>query len=276
MSANPSLEGLFLLAAALAAGGLVMGFLSGLFGIGGGGVVVPVLYELFRTMGVAEDVRLHLAIGTSLAIMVPTTLRSVTAQRAKGMLEEDVLRRLAPVVLVGVGLGILIARWAPADLFKIVWVVFAPVMALRLLLGKDSWRLGTELPRSWLIEAYGVFVGFMSTLLSVGGGAFVTMLLTLYGRPIQKAVGTASGFGPVIALPGALGFVWAGWGVAGLPPLSIGYVSLIGAALAIPTSVLAAPWGVRVAHRLPRRSLEVAFAIFLLLVGFRFLISLMG
>lgn len=263
------------LAAALIASGLLMGFLAGLFGIGGGGVVVPVLYELFRLAGVPEDVRMHLSVGTSLAIIIPTSLRSMAAHRAKGSLDVGVVNRLAVPVVLGVLAGILIAKNAPGDLFKIVWVGFSAAMAGKLIFGKESWRLGAEIPRSRLVEAYGALVGFLSTLLSIGGGAFISMLLTLYGRPITQAVGTSSGFGPLIAVPGALGFIWAGWNAGGLPPLSLGYVSLIGAALVIPTSVWAAPWGVKAAHGISRRSLELAFAAFLLLIGGRFLYALL-
>jgi uncharacterized membrane protein YfcA len=148
-------------------------------------------------------------------------------------------------------------------------------MSVKLAFGRDDWRLGDDLPRNPLVELFGVFVGAVSTLLSIGGGAFVTTMLTLYGRTIQRAVGTSAGIGALIALPGAIGLAWAGWGEAGLPPFSLGYVSLIGAALMIPTSVLAAPWGARLAHGISRRSLELAFAALLSTVGLRFLVSLL-
>jgi len=123
---------------------------------------------------------------------------------------------------------------------------------------------------------WGTFVGTVSTLLSIGGGAFITMMLTLYGRPIQTAVGTAAGVGPLIAIPGMIGFMWAGWG-ADLPlPFTIGYVSLIAAAALVPTSVLAAPWGVRVAHGISRRKLEIGFGLLLAIMGARFLISVIS
>jgi uncharacterized protein len=117
-------------------------------------------------------------------------------------------------------------------------------------------------------------VGLLSTLMSIGGGVFITALMSFYGHPIQRAVATSSAFGPIIAIPGAVGFVWAGWHAAGLPPGSLGYVSLLGALLIIPTSVLAAPLGVRLAHGISRRKLELAFATFLAVVGARFLLSL--
>jgi uncharacterized membrane protein YfcA len=113
-------------------------------------------------------------------------------------------------------------------------------------------------------------------MLSIGGGASITMMMTLYGRSIQTAVGTAAGVGPLIALPGAIGFVWAGWGVPVPLPLTVGYVSLIAAAALIPTGVLAAPWGVRAAHGISRRKLEIGFGCLLALMGARFLVSVLG
>jgi uncharacterized membrane protein YfcA len=264
------------LAAALLAGGLLMGFLAGLFGIGGGGVIVPVLYELFRLIGVDEGVRMQLAIGTSLAVIVPTSVRSLAAHRSKGAVEMAAVRRLGPWVVGGVILGILLAKSAPGALFKIVWVVFAIVMCSKLVFGREDWRLGTELPKNPLVEGYGVLVGFLSTLLSIGGGAFVSTLLMLYNRPITTAVGTSSAFGPLIAIPGAIGFAWAGWDKLGLPPLSIGYVNMLGFLLLVPASVFAAPYGVRAAHGVSRRTLELAFAAFLALIGGRFAISLLA
>jgi uncharacterized membrane protein YfcA len=251
-----------------------MGFLSGLFGIGGGGVIVPVLYELFRLLEVPSGIRMQLAVGTSLAVIVPTSLRSLAAHRARGAVDAALVRRLAPTVVVGVLAGILIARNAPGELFKAVWVGFSALMVAKLTLGREDWRLGPDIPASKGVEAYGIVVGFLSTLLSIGGGAFVSGLMTFYGRPITQAVGTSSAFGPIIAVPGTLGFMWAGWGQSGLPPLSLGYVSLVGLALLVPASVIAAPYGVRAAHGVPRRRLELLFALFLAIVGLRFLASL--
>lgn len=274
MGIETPLADLLMMAAAVVASGIIMGFLSGFFGIGGGGVAVPILYELFRLAEVPDDVRMQVAVGTSLAIMIPTTWRSAAAHRTKGSLDVAVLRRLAAPLLAGVVVGVIVAGSAPADLMRIVWVLFAAVMCVKLVFGKETWRLGDDVPSGRGVEAYGVFVGFVSTLLSIGGGAFITMMLTLYGRPITQAIGTSAGVGPLIAIPAALGFVWAGWGASGLPPFSLGYVSLIGAALVIPASVFAAPFGVRAAHGLPRRTLELCFAAFLGLVGLRFFVAL--
>jgi len=264
---------LALLASALLAAGFVTGLLAGLLGIGGGGILVPVLYEVFGAIGTADAVRMHLAVGTSLAAIVPTSLRSFAAHRARGAVDMALLGSMALPVVAGVGLGAILARHADDAVLKGIWVGAATLIALKLVFGRE-WRLGAEIPGQPFRALYGGFVGVVSTLMSIGGGVFITALMTFYGRPIQRAVATSSGFGPLISIPGALGFVWAGWHAAGLPPGSLGYVSLLGALIIIPTSVGAAPLGVRVAHGISRRTLELAFATFLLLVGVRFLVSL--
>jgi uncharacterized protein len=259
---------------ALFAGGMLTGFLVGLLGVGGGGIMVPVLFEVFSAIGVDPAIRMHLAVGTALGVMVPTSLRSFMAHRGRGGVDMGIIRRLAGPILIGVLLGSVIAKFSPADTLKWFWVVFGSLIALKMLFGRAAWRLGEEVPRSWLVELYGVVVGIVSTLMSIGGGAFIITLMTLYGRSIQQAVGTSSGFGPIIALPGVIGFVWAGWGHPGLPPGSVGFVSLLGAAAMIPASVLVAPLGARLAHGISRRTLELAFGCFITTVVARFLISI--
>jgi len=271
MADGPSLELLIALAAALAAGGVVTGFLAGLFGIGGGGIMVPVLYEVFRYAGVDEAIRMHLSVGTALAAMIPTSLSSMRSHASRGNVDFAVITRMALPVLAGVVIGSLIARVSHSIVLTIIWVVFASIMAGKAFVGSAHWRLGDEMPKSWLLEAYGVVVGTISTLMSIGGGAYITTMMTLYGRPIQQAVGTSSGFGPLIALPGMIGFIWAGWHVDGTPAGSIGYVNLIGAALMVPMGVLIAPLGVRVASGMKRRTLEIAFGCFLVAVALKFL-----
>ena len=254
--------------------GFVTGFLAGLLGIGGGAVIVITLYEAFRIAGVDEAVRMHLTTGTSLAIIAPTAMRSFVAHRASGAVDLGFLKRLAPVILIGVGAGILLAERSSGTLFKGVWGVMATLLALRMFLGDRGWRLGDDYPKSWWLDVYGVFVGFISTLMSIGGGAYITIVMMLYGRTVHQAVATSSGFGPLIAIPGVAGFIWAGWGASNLPPGSLGYVSLIGAALIIPTSLIAAPIGARIAHVFTRRQLELAFGSFMSLVAARFMASL--
>jgi uncharacterized membrane protein YfcA len=265
---------LALLLCALLAAGFLTGLLAGLLGIGGGGILVPVLYELFGALGVDETIRMHLSVGTSLAVIIPTSLRSFAAHRARGAVDMEIVKSMALPVIAGVCLGAALARYSNDAVLKAVWAVAAVLMGIRLYFGRRGWQLGEEIPGNPFRMLYGGFVGLVSTLMSIGGGVFVTTMMTLYGRPIQNAVATSSGFGPLIAIPGALGFIWAGWQVAGRPPGSLGYVSLLGALLIIPTSVLAAPLGVRIAHGISRRKLELAFATFLMVVSLRFLLSL--
>ncbi len=267
---------LVMLVAALIFAGLAAGFLAGLLGIGGGGVLVPVLYEVFRILDVDPTIRMHMVLGTTLAIIVPTSLKSFAGHRAKGSVDMELWRRVAPWVVVGVVVGVLTAKVSSGAVLKWVWVIAAGLVSLKMALGREDWRIADALPpRPWPELAAGV-IGFISTLMSIGGATFVVPLLTLYGYPILRAVATASGIGPLIALPGVVGFAWAGWDAPGLPPLSVGYVSLIGMAIVAPLSVYAAPYGVRLAHNIPRRWLELAFAAFLASVSIRFLIDLLG
>jgi uncharacterized protein len=264
----------WLLVAALLAGGLAMGLVSGMLGIGGGGILVPVLFEIFGALGVADDVRMHMSIGTALLVMVPTTLRSFQAHKTRGSVDLKIIRSMAVPVVIGVFIGILTARYSNQTALKLVWVVSASLLSLRLFLARDSWSLGTEVPFGIGLKIYGTFIGLISTLMSIGGGVFISSMMTLYGRTIHQAVGTSSGFGPLIAIPGAIGFIWAGYGVSGLLPGSLGYVSLIGAAIVIPASVAAAPYGARMAHGISKRTLELVFATFLALIAVRFFLSL--
>jgi uncharacterized protein len=272
------------LAAALLAGGAVTGFMAGIFGVGGGAVAVPVLYELFRVVGVPDEVRMPLCVGTSLAIIIPTSIRSFRAHYAKGAVDMSILRLWAVPVVLGVVMGSIVARYAPPDLFKAVFVIVAGAAAIRLLFGKDSWRFGTELPAKPVVTFAGWVVGVLSSLMGIGGGMLSNMFMTFYSRPIHQAVATSSGLGVLISIPGALGYIYAGWpraaefpDVAALqPPFALGYISALGFLLFIPTSVWMAPIGARVAHALSKRRLELAFGIFLLVISGRFAVSLLG
>jgi len=264
-----------LLALWIVAAGMVVGILAGLFGIGGGAVIVPVLYEVFRALGIPEDIRMQLCIGTSLAIIVPTTISAFLGHRKKGAVNIELVRIWALPAIIGVAIGSVTAAYAPSFLFKIVFVAFAAFIAVRMLFGSDRWNLGTELPRSALLRLYGFITGLVASLVGVSGGAVSNALLTLYGQPMQRAVATSAGVGVPITVAGTIGYMLAGWRhMPELPPLSIGFVSLIGVALMAPVSSFMTRYGVRLAHWLPRRKLEVGFGIFLALVSIRFLISL--
>jgi uncharacterized membrane protein YfcA len=272
------------LALMLVAVGAVSGFFAGVFGIGGGAILVPVFYECFRLAGVPLEVRMPLCIGTSLAIIIPTSISSFRAHYARGAVDMAILRAWLIPIVIGVVAGGITARYAPERLFKIVFVCVAWTAAARLIFGRASWKLGDEFPQGPLMKAYGFVVGLLSTLMGVGGGLFLNLLMTFYGRPIHQAVATSSALAVLISIPGAIGYVYAGWPVAAhYPdvtalqfPFALGYVSLIGALLVMPTSLLVAPLGVRVAHAMSKRTLEMAFGSYLFIVGSRFVISLVS
>jgi len=266
-----------LLAAGILGAGVVSGILAGLFGIGGGAVIVPVLYDVFRVLGVADDVRMQLCVGTSLAIIVPTNIRSYLAHRAKGAVDDRVVRLWVVPALAGTAIGAVAAAFAPPTVFRLAFVVIAAVIALKLLFGRDSWRLGDDFPGQPAMSVFGVLVGLASALMGVSGGSVSNMIQTLYGRSIHQAVATSAALGVPLSIAGTLGYVIAGLPrQAMMPPLSLGFVSLIGIAVMAPVSTLVSPYGARLAHALPRRRLEVAFAIFLLVVCARFVVSLIG
>ena len=275
MFAQVSLSELAWLAAAILAAGIVPGILAGLFGIGGGAIIVPVLYEVFRILDVPEGARMQLCIGTSLAIIVPTSIRSYLAHREKDTTIRDVVRRWAWPAIGGVAVGSVLAGVAPSAVFKLVFIVVVTFIAIKLLFGRDSWRIADDLPGRFTMSCYGFLVGLCSSLMGVSGGSLSNLILTLYGRPIHNAVAISAGLGVPISLAGTAGYILAGIKFQDLlPPLSIGFVSLVGVVLMAPVSSFMAIYGARLAHALSKRHLEVALSIFLLLAAARFIISL--
>ena len=267
---------LALLAVAILIAGSLAGFFAGLLGIGGAILIVPVLYEVFRLLNVPDDVSFHLCIGTSLAFIVPTSIRSFFAHRAKGAVRMDVLRLWAVPVVLGVIVGAVVAYFASSAVFKSIYIVMTVAMALKLLFGRESWQIADHLPKPPVTIGAGFGIGLLSALMGVGGGAFSTMFLTLYGQTIHVAVATSSAVGVFISIPGTIGYMLAGWQHQALmPPLSVGYVSFLGLLLFAPASVLTAPYGAKIAHQWSHRRLETAFGLFLLVVAIRFLFSLL-
>jgi uncharacterized membrane protein YfcA len=284
MIAGLDVSELVKLALMLVAVGALSGFFAGLFGIGGGAILVPVFYECFRLAGVPLEVRMPLCIGTSLAIIIPTSISSFRAHYRRGAVDLEIIKRWWLPIMLGIAAGSVTARFAPERLFKIVFVMVAWSAAARLLLMRDAWKFGDEMPKGFLMRLYGFFVGLLSTLMGIGGGLFANLLMTFYGRPIHQAVATSSALAVLISIPGALGYVYAGWpaaarfpDVAALQlPFAIGYVSLIGAVLVMPMTLVTAPLGVKAAHAMSKRALEMAFGSYLLVVGGRFVVSLLS
>lgn len=264
------------LVAALIASGAIAGLLAGMFGIGGGAVLVPVLYQFLTVLGIDESVRMHISVATSLGIIVPTSIRSFLAHHKRGAVDMALWRSWIVPVPFGVVLASLVAAYVSGDQLKGIFAVIATVVGLRMIFNRSTWKIGDDIPGNPVRAVCGMLIGFFSTLMGIGGGVMNNTFMTLYGRPIHQAVATSSGTGVLISVPGVIGMAWAGWGDPLLPAFSAGYVNLLGVALIIPITTFAAPFGVKIAHALSRRTMELAFGLFLLSVAARFAWSLWG
>jgi uncharacterized protein len=249
----------------LAAVGGFAGVLAGFLGVGGGIVLVPAFFYVFEHLGYGGPKLMQVAIGTSLATIVVTSIRSVLGHRAKGALDGTILRAWAPYAAAGAVAGVLVAAQLSSRHLQALFGSLALVAALYLGFGRPAWRLGPAPPEGGLRAGLGIALGFVSALMGIGGGTFGVPLMTLYNVAIHRAVAVAAGFGLAIALPAAAGFLLVP--VAAAPPYSLGAVNLPAFLVVIAMTLLTTPFGVRLAHRTDPAPLRRAFAIFLALVA---------
>ncbi len=249
--------------------GAIGGVLAGLLGVGGGIVIVPVLEAALAFVGVDPSVRMHIAVATSLATIIPTSISSARAHYRRDSIDFNVIRYWSPWIVVGAVAGIGIAANVGAEFLAAVFAVVALAVAIKMALPFDDKSLANDIPRGILGPTLPVGIGTISTLMGIGGGTLSVTAMTLSNKPIHLAVGTASLFGLVIALPATLGYVISGWDNALLPAASLGYVNVLGFALIAPATVLFAPLGAKIAHALPRRQLSALFGLFLFIVAVR-------
>jgi Predicted permeases len=261
------LSDLIMLVAVLSAAGLIGGLVAGLFGVGGGTVIVPALFYAFEVLGVGGAANLHVAIGSSLLTIVATSWRSLAAHRRYGAVDETVLKTWMPWVGFGALIGAMAAGVISKQGLGLVYGVCLSLIALQMGLLPDRFRLREDLPTGWGRRVTGTIIGGLSAMMGIGGGSFGGLMMTLCGRPIHQAVATASGFGLAIGSMATLGFVVFGWGAEGRPPLSLGYVNGPAALIVGVLTVLAAPWGARLAHRMDKRTLRRTFAAYLLVTA---------
>lgn len=258
-----------ILGAAMLATGCVAGTLAGLFGIGGGIVIVPVLETVLGTLGVDPSIRMHVAVATSLATIIPTSISSARAHHRHQAVDVDIVKRWAIWVLVGSVLGAYLASQLHSNVLAIIFATLALFVAIKMVLFPNTRNLTNEIPSNVWVPIIPTAIGGLSSMMGIGGGTFSVMTLTIFGEPIHKAVGTAALFGLVISLPGTIGFIVTGLGDSRLPPGTLGYVSLIGFALIAPATVLTAPLGARIAHAFPAKRLSMLFGVFLLIAAAR-------
>ena len=251
---------------ALLAVGATAGLIAGMFGVGGGIIMVPALYYVMSALGYSEFA-MHAAVGTSLSVIVVTSLRSVSAHAKRGAVDFDLLKGWAPWIVVGALAGSALADFSPGRVLTGLFGFVEVLLAAQFFFGRPSWRLGDKMPGLPLSGVLGSLIGVLSSLLGIGGGVFGVTVMTFYGKTMHKAVATAAGFGVAIGLPGALGFMVAGLDEAGRAPLSLGYVSVPGFAVLASTAVLLAPVGAKLAHSLDEGRLRKVFAVALLVLG---------
>lgn len=260
---------LLILAAVMLATGAVGGVLAGLLGIGGGIVIVPALDAALSFLQVDPAIRMHMAVATSLATIIPTSIASSRAHHKRAAVDIDLVRRWAIFVILGSLLGSFIAAQVDSSVLYIVFASVALIIAIKQVLPLKGKTLSQDVPRGSLVLLVPTGIGTISSMMGIGGGTLSVAALTLFNQPIHKAVGTAALFGLAISLPGTIGFMVAGFDDPRLPPGSIGYVNLIGFALISPMAVLTAPIGASIAHRLSQRQLSLVFGIFLLAMSVR-------
>ena len=257
---------------ALVGAGLFAGFLGGLFGIGGGIVVVPALYTLFTALGVPEQVVIKTAVGTSLATIIVTSLRSLSAHHKKGAVEVSILKNWGPWIAGGAIAGAIMTRFIDANLLTLLFAVGALLIGLQKLTSLRSVEKAESTAKQSSIPlstgaVLGSATGVLSAIMGVGGGILGVLILTHFGRSMHKAVATAAGFGVAIAIPGTIGMMIAGWGIEGLPSWSVGFVNLPAFLVVAAMTFISAPFGARAAHRLKGRTLTLVFALYLLLTA---------
>jgi len=259
---------LVLVLVAMLGAGLMAGFAAGLFGIGGGFVVVPALIATLPLLGGEAATRPHVAIGTSLATIIFTSARSVQAHARRGAVDFEILRSWAPWIVLGVGAGVLLADHVDGRVMAMTFAGGVFLMSLHFIFPVLAHRqLSDAMPTGAVRASVAGGLGTFSSLLGIGGGTIAVIVMTLCGRSIHRAIATAAGLGFIIAVPGTLGFVAIGLNEHGLPFGSLGYVNVLAAVTIASTSMLTAPLGASAAHALPPALLKRGFGLYLVLVA---------
>lgn len=255
---------------ALLAVGAGAGLIAGMFGIGGGVVMVPAMYFVLSALGYGETA-MHAAVGTSLAVIVATSLRSVAAHAGRGSVDFQILKTWTPWIILGALAGSALAGLAPGRFLTALFGVVALLLSAQFFFGRPDWKLADDLPGLPLRAVLAGSIGVLSALMGIGGGVLGVTLMSVCGRSMHVAVGTSAGFGVAIGLPGAIGYMVSGLDVAGRAPFSLGYVNMAAFVCLAAAAVFLAPVGAAIAHKLNAARLKQVFAIGLLIVALNML-----
>lgn len=249
--------------------GAIAGVLAGLLGVGGGIIVVPVLYSLLGFLDIDDSVRMHVSVGTSLASIVVTSIVSARSHHKRGAVDTELLKSWAIFICVGSILGTVVASAVDGPVLSAIFAVIALMVALYMAFTPADFKIRDSLPGKWLGRISGLGIGGISAMMGIGGGTLGVPYFNAFGYPVHRAVGTSAAIGLIVAVPAAIGFVISGWGIPALPDASVGHVNLLGLILIAPFTSLTAPLGVRLAHVLSPRALKLSFAIFLFATSVR-------
>ncbi|MCX7896904.1 MAG: sulfite exporter TauE/SafE family protein [Rhodocyclaceae bacterium] len=259
--------------AAYLALGAVAGFFAGLLGVGGGAIMVPVLAMLFSAQGIPDEHLMHLALGTSMATIVFTSMASLRAHHRHGAVDWGIWRRITPGIVLGTFLGAQLAsvlQTRPLAIFFAAFMSYVAVQMLRNVKPKPS----RQLPGPLGMFLVGSGIGAISALAAIGGGSLSVPFMTWCNVKMHQAIGTSAAIGLPIALSGTAGYLVGGLSATTLPAMTLGYIHLPALAGCVMASMLVAPWGARVAHRLPVATLKKIFAFVILLLLAKMLVSL--
>jgi uncharacterized membrane protein YfcA len=255
--------------------GAFAGFFAGLLGIGGGSVMVPLLVMLFAAQGFPASEVMHLALGTSMAAIFFTSISSVRTHHAHGAVLWPIVGRITPGIIVGTLLGTHVASLVPTKALGMIFTIFICYVSLQMIVNKKP-EAQREMPGTLGTSLVGVGIGAISCLVAIGGGVLSVPFMTWCNVRVQNAIATSAAIGFPIALGGALGYIWNGWSVAGLPEGSLGFVYLPAVVGVVAASVLTAPIGARKTHELPVKTLKRVFAAILLLLACKMLWGLLS
>jgi len=255
--------------------GVVAGFFAGLLGVGGGAIMVPVLALMFAAQGFPQEHLMHLALGTSMAAIIFTSISSLRAHHAHGAVIWPIVRSIAPGIVVGTLAGAQVASRVPTKPLAIFFAVFIGYVAVQMVLNIKP-KPSRTLPGRAGMFGVGAFIGGISALVAIGGGSLSVPFMAWCNVKMHHAIGTSAAIGLPIALAGTVGYLVAGYGAAALPAGSIGFIYLPALAAAVVTSMLMAPFGARAAHRLPVATLKKIFAGVLVLLLAKMLHGLFG
>lgn len=272
----PELLELLPFAAFLLVIGAFAGVLAGLLGVGGGIVLVPAFFYVFSALGYDSPQLMQVCLATSLATIIVTSVRSVLSHNKKGAVDWDILRGWAVGIAIGAVIGVTIASSLRSQQLQMVFGVLASLIGLYMIFGKSEWRLGDHMPKGGKALAISPFIGFLSVLMGIGGGSFGVPTMTLFGVPIHRAVATAAGFGVIIAVPSVVGFLILDLPAGVAPPFTIGAVNLPAFFIVIAMTILTAPYGTTLAHRINAPRLKKIFGAFLILVALNMLRKAIG